>query len=88
MADYLPLIFAGVVAFAVIMYVLLDGFDLGIGILFPWIPHKEHRAIMMNSVAPVWDGNETWMVLVAQFYTAHFRLHIARYYPCFICPSC
>jgi len=57
-----PLIFAGIVAFAVIMYVLLDGFDLGIGILFPWETDKQNRDIMMNTVAPVWDGNETWLV--------------------------
>lgn len=62
-----PLILAWVciLAFAVFMYVLLDGFDLGIGILFPWIPNHKYRAMMMNSVAPVWDGNETWLVLGA-----------------------
>lgn len=65
MEYYLPLIWAGITAFAVLMYVLLDGFDLGIGILFPWISGKENRDLMMNSVAPVWDGNETWMVLGA-----------------------
>jgi cytochrome d ubiquinol oxidase subunit II len=63
MTGYLPLIWAIIMAFAVIMYVILDGFDLGIGILFPWIPSKEHRDLMINSVAPLWDGNETWMVL-------------------------
>lgn len=57
------LIWAFLIALAVMMYVLLDGFDLGIGILFPWIRSKEHRDIMMNSIAPVWDGNETWLVL-------------------------
>jgi cytochrome bd ubiquinol oxidase subunit II len=59
----LPLIWGFIIAFGVIMYVILDGFDLGIGILFPWIHKPEHRSIMVNSIAPVWDGNETWLVL-------------------------
>ena len=45
------------------MYVLLDGFDLGVGILFPFAPNDEARDLMMTSVAPIWDGNETWLVL-------------------------
>ncbi len=59
----LPLIWAGLIAFAVLAYVLLDGFDLGVGILFPLIRGEAHRDEAMNSVAPVWDGNETWLVL-------------------------
>ena len=59
----LTLIWAGIIAFGVIMYVLMDGFDLGVGILFPVAPDEESRDLMMNSVAPVWDGNETWLVL-------------------------
>lgn len=58
----LPLIWAGVLALSVIMYVILDGFDLGIGILFPFAQEDE-RDVMMNTVAPFWDGNETWLVL-------------------------
>ncbi len=58
----LPLIFAGLLAFIIIMYVILDGFDLGIGILFPYVANAQQRDQMMNSVAPVWDGNETWLV--------------------------
>lgn len=61
----LPLFFAAVVSFAVMMYVLLDGFDLGIGILFPWVQDESQRDIMINTIAPVWDGNETWLVLGA-----------------------
>ena len=60
--DY-ALIWAGLIAFAVLAYIVLDGFDLGVGILFPWVKGQEHRDQMMNSVAPVWDGNETWLVL-------------------------
>jgi cytochrome bd ubiquinol oxidase subunit II len=59
----LPLIWAGLIALAVLMYVVLDGFDLGLGILFPVIKGERHRDVMMNSVAPIWDGNETWLVL-------------------------
>lgn len=54
---------AAIIAFGVWMYIVLDGFDLGIGILFPFFPHDDDRDRMMSSVAPVWDGNETWMVL-------------------------
>lgn len=59
----LSIIWAGIIAFGVLMYVIMDGFDLGIGILFPFFPQQEERDVMMNTVAPVWDGNETWMVL-------------------------
>ena len=59
----LPFLWAGVIAFAVLAYVVLDGFDLGVGILFPFARDKGMRDDMMNSVAPVWDGNETWLVL-------------------------
>ncbi len=59
----LPLIWALLIALAVLMYVLMDGFDLGIGILFPFVRGERQRDDMMNSVAPVWDGNETWLVL-------------------------
>src|SRR5690554_2152814 len=59
----LALIWAFIIGFGIIMYVLMDGFDLGVGILFPFAPSEEDRDTMMNSVAPVWDGNETWLVL-------------------------
>ena len=59
----LPFIWAGLIAFAVLAYVLLDGFDLGIGILFPFLKDREERHLAMNTIAPVWDGNETWLVL-------------------------
>lgn len=59
----LPLVWGGLIAVAIVLYVLLDGFDLGIGILFPFAPTEDCRSRMMNSVAPFWDGNETWLVL-------------------------
>ena len=59
----LPLVWAGLIAFAVLAYVVLDGFDLGTGILFA-VEHEAHdRDTMVNTIAPVWDGNETWLVL-------------------------
>ena len=63
MESYLALIWAGLIAFAVLAYVLLDGFDLGIGILFPFLKDRDERHLAMNTIAPVWDGNETWLVL-------------------------
>jgi cytochrome d ubiquinol oxidase subunit II len=59
----LPVIWAALIGVAVALYVILDGFDLGIGILFPFARSEEERDQMMNSVAPFWDGNETWLVL-------------------------
>jgi cytochrome bd ubiquinol oxidase subunit II len=63
MESYLPVIWAAIMGFAVAMYVILDGFDLGVGILFPFAASERERDQMMNSVAPFWDGNETWLVL-------------------------
>lgn len=63
MEEYLPVIWAAVIGLAVAMYVILDGFDLGIGILFPFAETERERDQMMTSVAPFWDGNETWLVL-------------------------
>ncbi len=65
-------IWAVIIYFAVFMYVLLDGFDLGIGILFPFVKGKRDRDTMMNTVAPVWDGNETWLVLGGEGLLAAF----------------
>ncbi|SHE87197.1 cytochrome bd-I ubiquinol oxidase subunit 2 apoprotein [Loktanella atrilutea] len=59
----LSFIWAGLIAFAVLTYIILDGFDLGVGILFPFAQSKKDRDTMMNSVAPIWDGNETWLIL-------------------------
>src|ERR1700756_2493377 len=63
MESYLPVIWAAIIGCAVAMYVILDGFDLGIGILFPFAESEHERDQAMNSVAPFWDGNETWLVL-------------------------
>ncbi len=63
MEWYLPLIWAAIIAIAVVMYVVMDGFDLGIGVLFPFAGSETERDQMMRSIAPFWDGNETWLVL-------------------------
>jgi cytochrome d ubiquinol oxidase subunit II len=63
MEWYLPVIWAALIGTAVVMYVILDGFDLGVGILFPFARNERERDQMMRSVAPFWDGNETWLVL-------------------------
>ena len=82
----LPLIWAGIIVFGLMMYVVMDGFDLGIGILFPFIPGRDDRDVMVNTVAPVWDGNETWLVLggaglLAAFPQAYATILSALYLP-------
>jgi cytochrome d ubiquinol oxidase subunit II len=59
----LTIVWAGLLVLAVFIYVVLDGFDLGIGMLFAVFPARRDRDLLMNSVAPVWDGNETWLIL-------------------------
>ena len=63
LAYWLPLVWIAILGIAVAMYVVLDGFDLGLGILFPLNPLEADRDVMMNSVAPFWDGNETWLIM-------------------------
>jgi cytochrome d ubiquinol oxidase subunit II len=61
--DTLSLVWAGIIAIAVFGYVVMDGFDLGLGILFPGLDKGNDRNTAINTIAPVWDGNETWLVL-------------------------
>jgi cytochrome d ubiquinol oxidase subunit II len=82
----LSFIWAGIIAFAVLAYVVLDGFDLGIGILFPLFPEAADRDQMTNSVAPVWDGNETWLVLGGGGLMAVFPLAYATVLPALYVP--
>ncbi len=82
----LAFIWAGLIAFAVLTYVVLDGFDLGIGILFPFSQSEQDRNLMMNSVAPVWDGNETWLVLGGGGLFAVFPLAYAIVMPALYMP--
>lgn len=77
----LPLIWAGIIGFAIFAYVVMDGFDLGIGILFHTLPPGKERDHAMNSIAPVWDGNETWLVLGGGGLLAAFPLAYAIILP-------
>lgn len=82
----LPFVWAGLIAFAVLAYVVLDGFDLGIGMLFPFLANEEERDVAMNSVAPVWDGNETWLILGGGGLFAAFPLAYAVVMPALYIP--
>jgi cytochrome bd ubiquinol oxidase subunit II len=82
----LAVIWAFIIAFAVFVYVVMDGFDLGLGILFPLFPAKEDRDIITNTVAPVWDGNETWLVLGGGGLMAAFPLAYAVLLPAIYAP--
>ncbi len=82
----LPLIFAAVLGLAIFMYVLLDGFDLGVGILFPFAPSDNCRSRMMNSISPFWDGNETWLVMGGGGLFAAFPLAYSIIMPAFYIP--
>ena len=86
MAIDLTLIWALLIATAVFLYVCMDGFDLGIGILFPVFDDREDRDVMVNSVAPVWDGNETWLVLGGGGLFAVFPLAYATILPALYMP--
>jgi len=86
MALDLPLIWAGIIGIAVAMYVILDGFDLGVGILFPFARSDQEREQMLASIKPFWDGNETWLVLgggglLAAFPKAYAVIMPALYLP-------
>ena len=86
MEYWLPVIWFGVIGFGVLMYVLLDGFVLGLGILAPFAEDEDQLDHMMNTAAPIWDGNETWLVLggaglLAAFPRAYALLLSALYLP-------
>ena len=82
----LAFIWAGLIAFAVLAYVVFDGFDLGIGILFPFIEGGQNRDQAINSIAPVWDGNQTWLVLGGGGLMAAFPLAFAVAMPALYAP--
>ena len=82
----LPLIWAVLIAVAVMMYVLLDGFDLGIGILTGFAADEDERSLMTASIEPVWDGNETWLVLGGGGLFAAFPLAYSILIPAFYLP--
>src|SRR5690348_16427060 len=80
------LVWTLILAMGIFFYVLLDGFDLGVGMLYGFMPDARSRNIVMNTIAPVWDGNETWLVLgglglMAAFPLAFAIIVPALYYP-------
>jgi len=83
--DLVP-IWTVILALSVFMYVLLDGFDLGVGILFPLAPDDQARDTMMASIAPIWDGNETWLVLGGIGMLVAFPLAFAIIFPALYFP--
>lgn len=88
--DYsfdLTTVFAFVIAFAIFAYVVMDGFDLGVALLFPVFSERRDRDVMMNSVAPVWDGNETWLILGGGALFAAFPLAYAILMPAIYTPA-
>ena len=82
----LPLIWYGLIITAMFLYVILDGFDLGVGVLFPFAPSDTCRDKMMNSIAPFWDGNETWLILGGGGLFAAFPLAYAIVMPALYIP--
>jgi cytochrome bd ubiquinol oxidase subunit II len=82
----LTIVWAFLIAFAVAAYVVMDGFDLGIGILFPFFRVGKERDQAMNAIAPVWDGNETWLVLGGGGLMAAFPLAYAIVLPALYAP--
>ena len=82
----LAIFFAVAAAIVIGLYVTLDGFDLGVGILFPFAPRSEDRDVMMETLEPFWDGNETWLVMGGMTLLAGFPLAFAILLPAFYVP--
>ena len=82
-SHVLTQVWAGLIVFVVFAYVVMDGFDLGVGLLFAVVPERGDRDVMMNSLAPVWDGNETWLILGGGGLFAAFPLAYAILMPAF-----
>lgn len=87
--DYLVIGWAGIIAFCVLMYVLLDGFTLGTGIILPFIRDEDKRNVLYSAILPTWDGNQTWLVLAGASLYGAFPLAFSiilptLYFPLFI----
>ncbi|MGB3553615.1 MAG: cytochrome d ubiquinol oxidase subunit II [Jannaschia sp.] len=87
--EWLPFVFAGLMGFSILLYVILDGYDLGVGILTPLADDDAQRDMMVASIGPFWDANETWLVLaigllLVAFPTAHGMILTALYLPVFV----
>ena len=84
--SFLPVFWAALIGFAILVYVLLDGFDLGVGILFGSTRDEPFRRQMMSAIAPFWDGNETWLVLIGASLFGAFPMVYAIFLPAFYLP--
>ena len=84
--SLLPIFWAGLIAFAILVYVVLDGFDLGVGILFGTTRREDQRSRMLAAIAPVWDGNETWLILVGASLFGAFPVVYAVFLSAFYLP--
>ena len=82
----IQLLWACILSIAIFAYVILDGFDLGIGLNYPFLKSKNDRDVAMNSVAPIWDGNETWLVLGGGGLFAAFPLAYSIVLPALYAP--
>ncbi len=85
-ATWMQIYWAGLIAFSILVYVILDGFDLGVGILFGTTENESFRGTMMSAIAPVWDGNETWLILVGASLFGAFPMIYAIFLPAFYLP--
>ena len=87
--DYLAALWISIIAFCILMYVLLDGFTLGMGIILPFIKDRQQRHLLFSAVLPTWDGNQTWLVLSGASLYGAFPLAFSMilptlYFPLFI----
>ncbi|NNE53041.1 MAG: cytochrome d ubiquinol oxidase subunit II [Sulfitobacter sp.] len=88
-AEWLPIVFAAMMGFSILLYVILDGYDLGVGILTPFAASDQDKDMMVASIGPFWDANETWLVLavgllLVAFPAAHGLILSTLYLPVFI----
>jgi len=88
--DFLPMTFAFLMGFSMLVYGLLDGYDLGVGMLSGFTKNKSERDVMIASIGPFWDANETWLVLgvgllLVAFPKAHELFCQIYTCPCLLC---
>ncbi len=84
--DFLVVAWVGIIAFSVLMYVLLDGFTLGTGIILPFVGSRQERSILFSAILPTWDGNQTWLVLSGASLYGAFPLAFSMLLPTLYSP--
>src|SRR5580765_2449735 len=85
-SSNLALFWAGVIVVSILVYVILDGFDLGVGVLFGTVRDEAVRVEMMDTIAPIWNGNETWLVVIGTSLFAAFPVAYAVFMGAFYIP--